>query len=82
MLWARRRPLRDGNYIVALKENHPALLEDIRLYAQQEVLPRKTSELKAQGAYAMSLEKGNSPQRRFCAFSGRTGRLKTTCIGF
>lgn len=50
---------REGNYILALKENHPALLEDIRLYAQQEVLPRKTSELKARGSYAMSLEKGH-----------------------
>ena len=50
---------RDGNYILALKENHPALLEEIRLYAQQEVLPRKTSELKARGGYAMSLEKGH-----------------------
>jgi len=34
-------------------------MEDIRLYAQQEILPRKTSEIKAQGVYAMSLEKGH-----------------------
>lgn len=129
---------REGNYILALKENHPALLEDIRLYAQQEVLPRKTSELKARGSYAMSLEKGHGRidkrqcwmipdlswlearqqwaglsgaalirstrtlndgsaatseryylysqselnAEAFCAFSGRTGRLKTACIGF
>lgn len=50
---------REGNYILALRENHPALLEDVRFFAQQEILPQKTSELKVRGQYASSVEKGH-----------------------
>lgn len=56
---ARKIIEREGNYILALRENHPTLLEDIRFYAQQEILPRKTSELKGRGQYASSVEKGH-----------------------
>lgn len=48
---------KQGDYILALKENHPALLADIRLYAEQEMLSQEQSLLRQQNLYAESVEK-------------------------
>lgn len=48
---------KQGDYILALKENNPALLADIRLYAEQEMFPQERSLLRRQNIYAESVEK-------------------------
>lgn len=50
---------REGEYILALRENHPTLLDDIRFYMQQEVLTRKKTQLIENNAYASSIEKSH-----------------------
>lgn len=50
---------REGDYILALRENQPSLLEDIRFYMQQEILPHQKSQLAACSAYAKSVEKAH-----------------------
>lgn len=50
---------KQGDYILALKENHPTLLADMRLYAEQEVFPQKPSLLRQQDQYAETIEKGH-----------------------
>lgn len=46
-----------GDYILALKENQPSLLEDVRLYLDTEIIPQKKSELQKAGLYAKTQEK-------------------------
>jgi len=48
---------REGEYILALRENHPTLLDDIRFYMEQEVLSREKSQLIERNAYASCIEK-------------------------
>ena len=48
---------KEGNYILALKENHPTLLHDIQFYAEQELFPRRPSTLSKLGVYATTSEK-------------------------
>jgi predicted transposase YbfD/YdcC len=45
-----------GDYVLALKENQPTLLDDIRFYMENEVFTRKKSTLKAGGQYARTCE--------------------------
>jgi len=48
-----------GDYILALKGNHPSMQEDIRFYFEQEILPQPKQTLKAKEQYANTLEKGH-----------------------
>ena len=50
---------KDAVYILAVKDNQPTLAEDIRLYAQSDLLPVNKDELKAAGRYASTSEKGH-----------------------
>ena len=50
---------KDAEYILAVKDNQPTLAEDIRLYAQSDLLPVNKDELKAAGRYASTAEKGH-----------------------
>lgn len=58
---------KQGDYILALKENHPTLLADIRLYAEQEMFSQSKSLLKTHNQYAQTLEKGHGRvEKREC----------------
>lgn len=46
-----------GDYVLALKNNHPSLFEDVSLYLEQEVLPHPKADLAASGLYHKTLEK-------------------------
>lgn len=46
-----------GEYVLALKDNHANLHDDIRFYAQQEIFPQDTKGMKEKGAYHSTLEK-------------------------
>lgn len=46
-----------GEYILALKENHPTLLEDIRFYMEQDVFTQPSQALKSMNLYAETKEK-------------------------
>ena len=48
-----------AEYILPVKENQPSLLEDIRIYAENEVLCEKTSNLQANQRYAVQHDKGH-----------------------
>ena len=50
---------RGADYILALKENQPILLEDARLYFQTDYLPQPTQPLQEAGLYDVSVEKGH-----------------------
>lgn len=57
---------KDGDYILALKENHPTLFNDIQYYAEQELFPQDTKLLSDCGAYATTAQKdhGRIEKRR------------------
>lgn len=46
-----------GDYIMALKENHPNLLDDICYYMKEEILPQDTSVLRSSQCYHDTQEK-------------------------
>lgn len=48
-----------GEYVLALKNNHPALYEDVSLYLENEVMTQSKKELKTQGLYHKTIEKGH-----------------------
>ena len=56
---AEKIRLKNAEYILAVKDNQPTLAEDIRLYAQNDVLPLKKDDLKAAGRYASTTDKGH-----------------------
>ena len=58
---------RGGEYILALKENQPTLLEDARLYFEQDYLSASVEALKGQGRYAQTTDKGHGrTEKREC----------------
>ena len=66
-----------GNYLLALKENHPQLLEDIQLYLETDILPKKKKELKEAGLYYKSQEKGHGRiETRECYLCDQIGWLE------
>ena len=66
-----------GNYLLALKENHPQLLEDIQLYLETDILPKKKKELKETGLYYKSQEKGHGRiETRECYLCDQIGWLE------
>lgn len=50
---------KEGDYVLALKENQPTLLEDIRLFMESDVITQKKSALKVAAQYAKTCEKGH-----------------------
>lgn len=50
---------RKAEYILALKENHPTLLEDARLYFETDYLTQSTVRLEQAGKYAQTIDKGH-----------------------
>ena len=48
-----------ANYIFSVKENQPNLLNDIKLYAEEDVLPVDKKTLKSEERYAKTVEKGH-----------------------
>ena len=56
-----------ADYILPVKENQPLLLEDIKLYAESDVLPQDKTALKKAGRYAETNEKGHGRiEKREC----------------
>ena len=56
-----------ADYILPVKENQPSLLEDIQLYAENEVLSEKKAVLKAAQRYAIQSNKGHGRiEKREC----------------
>lgn len=56
-----------ADYILPVKENQPLLLEDIKLYAETDILPQKKAELKKVGRYAETNNKGHGRiEKREC----------------
>ena len=56
-----------GDYVLALKENQPSLLDDIRFYMENDILPQNKSDLKGCGLYANTLDKGHGRiEKREC----------------
>ena len=56
-----------ADYIQPVKENQPRLLEDIRLYAESNVLPLDKESLKADHRYACTIDKGHGRiEKREC----------------
>lgn len=56
-----------GDYVLALKDNQPTLLDDIRFYMENEVLRQDKSALKDHGLYANTLDKGHGRiEKREC----------------
>lgn len=56
-----------AEYILPVKENQPTLLEDITLYAKDEVLCVKPEDLQKDGRYAVQCEKGHGRiEKREC----------------
>lgn len=47
----------EADYMLSLKENQKTLYEDIELYMETEVLPRKKEELERQGVYHKTIDK-------------------------
>ena len=59
-----------------VKENQPTLLEDIKLYAEEEVLKRDSEELKKEGQYAVQNDKGHGRiEKRECYLFDRVDWL-------
>jgi len=50
---------KEGNYVLALKNNHPNLLEDVSYFLENEVMTQKKSILKETGQYFRTIEKGH-----------------------
>jgi predicted transposase YbfD/YdcC len=58
---------KQANYILSVKENQPTLMEDLRLYAQSDLLPLPVSHPEAEGRYACIQEKGHGRmEKRAC----------------
>ena len=56
-----------ADYIHPVKENQPKLLEDIRIYAEEDVLPVAKKDLKAAQRYACTNDKGHGRiEKREC----------------
>lgn len=56
-----------ADYILPVKENQPFLLEDIQLYAQNDVLPGNKTDLKTSGRYSETRDKGHGRiEKREC----------------
>ena len=56
-----------ADYIHPVKENQPKLLEDIRVYAEEDVLPIAKKDLKASQRYACTNDKGHGRiEKREC----------------
>ena len=66
-----------ADYIQPVKENQRTLLEDISLYAKEDVLNRKKEELKQEGRYAIQTDKGHGRiEKRECWLFDRAEWLK------
>ena len=66
-----------ADYILPVKENQPTLLEDITLYAREEVLSSKPTALQKEGRYALRCDKGHGRiEKRECYLFDRTDWLK------
>lgn len=48
-----------ADYVLALKENHPDMLDDVSFYFENEVLPQNAETLKQYGQYAKTTEKAH-----------------------
>ena len=58
---------KEADYILPVKENQSKLLEDICLYAEEDVLPIEKMNLKSQQRYACTTDKGHGRiERREC----------------
>lgn len=58
---------KEADYILPVKDNQPLLLEDIKLYAETDVLPLKKAELAKVGRYAETNDKGHGRiEKREC----------------
>lgn len=56
-----------AEYILPVKENQKTLHEDIRLYAEEDILSKKPGELKPEGRYAVQNDKGHGRiEKREC----------------
>ena len=66
-----------ADYILPVKENQPLLLDDIKLYAESDVLPQEKDELKQNGRYAETNEKGHGRiEKRECWLFDETEWLR------
>lgn len=66
-----------ADYILPVKENQPLLLEDIKLYAETDVLPQKKTELAKAGRYAETNDKGHGRvEKRECWLFDEAGWLQ------
>ena len=67
----------EAEYILPVKENQPTLLEDIKLYAEEDVLKKAPEGLKKEGRYAIQNDKGHGRiERRECYLFDRIDWLK------
>ena len=67
----------EAEYILPVKENQPTLLEDIKLYAEEDVLKRAPEGLKEEGRYAIQNDKGHGRiEKRECYLFDRIDWLK------
>lgn len=58
---------KEADYILPVKENQSNLLEDIRLYAEEDVLPMEKTDLQSQRRYACTTDKGHGRiEKREC----------------
>lgn len=58
---------KEADYILPVKDNQPLLLEDIKSYAETDVLPLKKAELAKVGRYAETNDKGHGRiEKREC----------------
>jgi len=65
-----------ANYIFPVKDNQPKLLEDIKLYAEEDVLPVDKETLKAENRYAKTVDKGHGRiDQRECYLFDKTDWL-------
>jgi len=48
-----------ADYVLALKENHPDLLDEVSFYLENEILTQSTQTLKQSGQYAKNTEKSH-----------------------
>lgn len=67
-----------ADYILPVKENQSLLLDDIKLYAESDVLPQDKDELKQAGRYAETNDKGHGRmEKRECWLFDEAEWLKT-----
>ncbi len=60
-----------GDYILSVKGNQPALLEDVSLYLKTEVMTRDKDTTRENGQYQRTMEKGHDrvETREACVFN-------------